>query len=210
MLPNRLSGILTILILLTAGWTEPVAARQTPARAELHLRPGDELLVIVKDEPSLTGRFGVADDGSVMLPLLGRVQVAGRSFGEVESELLRGYERELAEPVVQISPMIRIAVLGHVQRPGLYPVDLSHSVADVLALAGGVSPIGDPRRISLVRGAEVIQTRLDPGSPVLAGSVQSGDQIVVGRRSWFQENMPVLVGAAASVAAAAITSLIVR
>jgi hypothetical protein len=40
--------------------------------------------------------------------------------------------------------------------------------------------------------------------------LRSGDQLVVGRRTWLSENLPIFIGAAASVAAAAVTSLIVR
>jgi hypothetical protein len=40
--------------------------------------------------------------------------------------------------------------------------------------------------------------------------LQSGDQIMVWRRSWVSENVPILISAAATVAAAAVTTLIVR
>jgi hypothetical protein len=56
----------------------------------------------------------------------------------------------------------------------------------------------------------VTRLRLDPGANDLAGRLRSGDQIVVGRRSWIHENAPIVVGAVASVLAAATTGLIVR
>jgi hypothetical protein len=40
--------------------------------------------------------------------------------------------------------------------------------------------------------------------------LRSGDALTIGRRSWMRENIGILLGAAASVAAAAVTSLIVR
>jgi hypothetical protein len=40
--------------------------------------------------------------------------------------------------------------------------------------------------------------------------MMSGDQVVVARRSWIARNINVLVGAAASALAAAVTSLILR
>jgi protein involved in polysaccharide export with SLBB domain len=201
---------LALALVLFAAAMEPAAARQSSARTELRLRPGDALLVGVRDEPHLSGQFGVVDNGTVMLPHVGLVQVSGRTFGDVVAQLEAAYARELVEPEVQITPLFRIAVLGEVQRPGLFPVDLTYTVADVLATAGGVSPFGDPRRISLVRDGRVLIARLDPGSGTLQGRIQSGDHLIVGRRGWLQQHMPILVSAAASVAAAAVTSLILR
>jgi hypothetical protein len=45
---------------------------------------------------------------------------------------------------------------------------------------------------------------------LLSSRLMPGDQVVVGRRSWIGRNMNVLIGAAASVVAAAVTSLILR
>jgi hypothetical protein len=47
-------------------------------------------------------------------------------------------------------------------------------------------------------------------TPLPVVGVQPGDQLVVGRRSWFAENTNVLVGAGTSVLIAAITTLLVR
>jgi protein involved in polysaccharide export with SLBB domain len=90
------------------------------------------------------------------------------------------------------------------------PADPTYTLADVLAAAGGLTPDGDAGRITLLRDGESTRFSLNDGSVLLARRMMSGDQVVVARRSWIARNMNVLVGAAASALAAAVTSLILR
>jgi hypothetical protein len=55
-----------------------------------------------------------------------------------------------------------------------------------------------------------MRIRLDTGDSSPTLQLRSGDQLLVGRRSWISENLPIFIGAAASVAAAAVTTLIVK
>lgn len=204
---NRLLIALSLAVPLVAGRL----AGQAPASADvLRLRPGDALRVVVKDEPALSGEFPIAESGSVLLPEIGLLEVAGQPFEVVERRLREAYARRLVEPVISVTPLVRVAVLGEVRRPGLFPVDPTQTVADVLASAGGLTPSANPGAITLVRDGRRRELRLDPGEPALRGLLRSGDQIIVGQRGWVRENLPVLVGAGASVLAAAVTSLIVR
>ncbi len=186
------------------------AAQAAAALDDLRLRPGDGLRIAVRDEPSLTGEFPVTQAGDALLPEIGIVHVAGRPFADVETEIRAKYARLLVDPQVVIVPLARVAVLGEVRRPGLFPVDPTQTIADVLASAGGLTPTGNPGKIMLLRDGDERRIRLDPDEPALGRALHSGDQILVAQRSWMRENMPVLVGAAASVLAAAVTTLIVR
>jgi hypothetical protein len=64
--------------------------------------------------------------------------------------------------------------------------------------------------VDLVRGGERRELDGSAGSLDLAMHPESGDELFVPRRGWFSDNLPILIGAAASVAAAAVTTLIVR
>ncbi len=181
-----------------------------PAQAEVRLRPGDALRLAVKDEPSLAGEFPVSPSGDALLPEIGLVRVAGRAFDDVEAEVRAAYARKLIGAEVVLVPVARIAVLGEVRKPGLFPVDPSLTLADVLASAGGLTPEGNPHGIALVRAGRTSKLRLAADEPGLLGHLQSGDQVVVGQYGWVRQNLPTLVGAGASVVAAAVTSLILR
>jgi polysaccharide export outer membrane protein len=193
-----------LLLLLAAT----AAAAQTTG--DLRLRPGDGVRLAVRDEPTLSGDFPVVEPGRVLLPELGLIEVGGRPFSAVEAEVRAGYGRILVDREVVVVPLVRVAVLGEVRQPGLFPVDPSQTVADLLASAGGVTATGSTGNIDLVRGGRTTRIRLAPGEADLAERLRSGDQIVVGRRSWIHENVPIVIGAAASVLAAATTGLIVR
>jgi len=199
--------VLSIAVLSLA----PSAMAQTSdARGSLRLRPGDAILLELKDEPELTRVYTVGEDGAVLLPLVGLIRVAGRPIEEARAEILAKYRVELRDPVIRVTPLIRIAVLGEVQRPGLFPVDPSHTIGDLLALAGGLGPEADRGKVTIVRGAESIEVRLDGDFAGFQLALESGDQILVGRQSWLRQNATIFVGALASVAAAALTALIVR
>lgn len=196
------AGVATLLFVAVT------ASAQTSS--DLRLRAGDGVRLSVRDEPTLSGEFPVVEPGRVLLPEIGIVMVAERPYSAVEAEVRERYGRILVNPEVVLVPLVRIAVIGEVREPGLFPVDPSQTVADLLATAGGITPIANTGNIALVRDGTITRIRLDPGAAALADRLRSGDQIVVGRRSWIHENLPIVLGAAASVLAAATTGLIVR
>ena len=187
-----------------------VLASSLPAQEPLVLRPGDALRVQVQEEATWSGNFEILEDGTVLLRPLGLVQVAGRPFAEVKDELLRAYQRELVNAAVTITPLVRIAVLGEVQKPGVLPVDPTLNLADVVAMAGGVTALGDPKKIRVVRDGRAIAARLDPKSATRTLALRSGDQIFVGRRNWLSQNTPILLGALSSITVAVVASILVR
>lgn len=203
------SSVCALLSLLLAP---PLAAQLSggPAAAPLRLRPGDAVRLQVRDEPGLSGQYIVDGDGAALLPLVGLVRVAGRDFDDVRREVVEAYGRELARPEVRLTPVLRIAVLGEVQRPGLVPVDPTYGLAEVIASAGGLTPAAARDRITLVRDGRAVLTTDVESLPSVQAALLSGDQIVVGRRGWISENLPVFIGAGTSVMVALVTALLLR
>lgn len=195
-----------VLLLTCTG----AAPGQAPAADELRLRPGDMVRLQVGDEPGLSGEFPVTEQGVALLPMIGVVRVQDRPFGAVRAEIRERYGEELRDSEVLVTPIVRVAVLGEVRIPGLKPVDPTLTVADLIAAAGGLTPLGDPGRVTLVRDGEPIRISLEADAPGRDRTLRSGDQILVGRVSWYRENLPILLSAGASVVAAAITSLLLR
>lgn len=201
--PLAVATLTLVLGLLTT-------ANTAAAQAQSSLRPGDAIRILVRDEPTWSGDFPIAEDGTVLLPSLGTIQATNRPFPDVKHELLAAYQKQLRNPEVQIVPLVRIAVLGEVQRPSLFLVDPTQGLADLLALAGGIGPQADRGKIQLVREGKVVAARLDPRSRSLDLQLLSGDQVFVGRKGWVAQNTPIFIGALGSVTAAIIASLIVR
>ena len=197
-------------LVLQLCWPQAADGQTRPDYASFRLRPGDAVRLVVKDDTTLSREFPVLEDGTIVLPVIGRIPVVGHEFREVEQRVRAAFAGELLDPVVALSPLVRVAVLGEVRMPGLYVADGTYALADVLARAGGLAPTASLRRVTLVREGTTQKLEARNGAPVLDGGMRPGDQIVVGRRSWASDNVPVLVGAAASVLAAAITTLLVR
>jgi polysaccharide export outer membrane protein len=128
---------------------------------DYHLTVGDIIYVIVANVPDYSGTFQVMPDGSLNLPVLGRVEAWGKTLTDVEQAITEGYTTAqiLVEPRItvtlsQISPL-RIAVIGEVTRPGAYSLSLEQgklpTVAIALDAAGGITQRTDLRAIQVRR-----------------------------------------------------------
>jgi protein involved in polysaccharide export with SLBB domain len=142
------------------GFDAPVTA---PAVTDMTLGPGDTFEVTVYDEKDLSGKYRVADDGSINFPLVGRVDVAGRgptAIAKTIQEALRD-KQILRTPSVSIFVLEyaskRINVVGAVQRPGSLPWTSGMGVVQAISVAGGLT--------ALAAGNDTIVTRREAGRP---------------------------------------------
>jgi polysaccharide export outer membrane protein len=125
------------------------------------LTVGDIIYVIVANVPDYSGTFQVLPDGSLNLPVLGRVEAWGKTLTEVEQAITTAYATAeiLVEPRItvtlsQLSPL-RIAVIGEVTHPGAYSLSPDQgrlpTVAIALDAAGGITQHTDLRSIEVRR-----------------------------------------------------------
>jgi len=128
--------LLTAVSLLVALFVACAAAAQ-PASDQLESR--DTISVTVVNQPDLTRKFVVEPDGTVTLPLVGRIAAAGLTTealaNEVRRRLADGF---LADPQVriEIDRARRIFVFGGVNSPGMYQLTEHMTLIEVLARAG--------------------------------------------------------------------------
>ncbi len=200
-----------ILVMVTGACASarPDGVQQPPAE-ELTLRPGDAVRLAVKDEPALVGEFPVGTDGTLLLPLVGLIPVAGEPFDAVKERVTKAYANDLTAPVVVLVPLMRISVSGEVRAPSIFVVDPSFTWSEVLARVGGTLPTAARDRMILVRDGREYELKRSGAATWPSFPVRSGDRLVVPRRGWVAENAPILIGSATSVLAAAITTLLLR
>lgn len=105
---------------------------------------GDELEINVFDVPELNLTARVRQSGFMSLPLIGGVEVLGRTEAEVTEDLTKRLRSYVRNP--QVSVFIshygsqRVAVMGAVQTPGTYPLKKgSNSLLELVSEAGGVN-----------------------------------------------------------------------
>ena len=161
---------------LTGAAAEPVTTR------EYRLGSGDEVRIIVFDEPDLSGEFVVDGDGMVSFPLIGEVRAEGRTVREFQSavvaSLRAGY---LNDPRVNVEVLNfrPYYILGEVENAGEYPYTDGLTVINAVATAGGFSYRANTRRVFIRRAgsAEEIEVPLTATTPV-----QPGDTIRIAER----------------------------
>ena len=200
--------LLFLLWIAAAASSVEAQAAAGAAVGEVALRPGDIVRVSIWREADLSGDFAVNERGTVVFPLLGERSVVGVPMDALRDTLIASYRVQLRNPSITITPLRRVNVLGEVQQPGLYPVDPTVSLAEVVAIAGGAAPEGDLGRIRVMRGGQVVHERLDASASLNTVDIRSGDQILVGRRSWLDRNSGSLVTTGVSLLGSIVTTLI--
>jgi protein involved in polysaccharide export with SLBB domain len=163
------------------------------------LGPGDFVLVKIWKEPDLSDTLKVDNAGFAVFPKLGSIQVTGIQPDSLERLLVRDYSQYLQNPSIRVTALRRITVWGAVARPGPYPVDLTMTITDALALAGGATSDGKVNRVELRRGGERKVIDLSGKTRVGIATLRSGDQLFVPQRSWATRNASLIVGVLGTV-----------
>jgi len=128
------------------------------------LGPEDALEIAVWKDETLKSSVIVRPDGAISFPLVGEVQVAGRTAAEVRQELVRRLARFVPEAEVTVSVArvlsYRIYVIGRVNKPGDYVVGRPIDVLQALTLAGGTTPFAAEDEIRIIRREAGRQTSI--------------------------------------------------
>ena len=110
------------------------------------------------------------------------------------------YGSRLRNQTIDIRLLRRVRVLGSVGTPGLYHVDATMTLADVVAEAGGATPDGDLESVQITREGSVVRTGVGMGAGAFT-NLESGDEVWIPQRSWISRNGVVLLSAAVSAVA---------
>jgi polysaccharide export outer membrane protein len=162
------------------------------------LQPGDMVRVVLSREVDMSGEFVVDEAGVVALPIIGVRETRNKTPAVLKQELVAAYADQLRNQTIQVTFLRRVRVLGEVRDPGLYHADPTMTLADVVALAGGVTSLGKRENITIVRDGE--EFGVDIHGEVFQ-QVRSGDQILVPEKGWLERNRTLLVTASISVTA---------
>jgi protein involved in polysaccharide export with SLBB domain len=157
------------------------------------ISPNDVLDFRVFQEDDLTAQVRVAGDGTAIFPLIGSVNLAGKTVAEATGALrqryLNGY---LVNPqvslIVQTYAKRTFTVLGQVQRPGTYELigDQSIGLLEAIGMAGGYTRIADASNITIRRKeagqdqVSRVNAKRDRNGVVSQFTIHPGDIINVG------------------------------
>lgn len=158
------------------------------------LGPGDGLELKFFAATELSGPVEVLSDGSASLPLLGPVRLVGLTLPQASLWLESLYRRQLLRPELQLRLLrprpLRVALVGEVERPGLYTLTTSETsnteakvtitglptVVDAIQKAGGITPLANLRSVVLQRRLPGESAGFKRAHLDLLALVREGDQ----------------------------------
>jgi polysaccharide export outer membrane protein len=128
------------------------------------LGPGDVLEISVWKDESLSRQVLVPPDGVISFPLVGDIRINDLTVAglrEVVSKRLSEYVTDATVTVMLLNiNSLSAYVIGKVNRPGQFPINLDTSVMQILAMAGGLTPYASSGKILVLRQQGQETTRI--------------------------------------------------
>jgi polysaccharide export outer membrane protein len=130
------------------------------------LDSGDVIALDIFNVPEYSKEYTVLVDGTVSLPLVNRISVAGLTLAETESLIYDKYVNSglLRDPIISVNLVIprpiTVAIVGEIRNPGSYSVPFEGgtqtskkfpNLIAALQLANGINASADPRRVQVIR-----------------------------------------------------------
>jgi polysaccharide export outer membrane protein len=183
----NLGLVLVVVVLLAAacGGSIPhyeYSKEPDPRNKELVLGVGDQVAINVWENPNLSTEATIRPDGTITMPLVGDVKAAGETPSSLKARIktqvqnfvrLQGAGTEITV-AVKSWKSYRFTIQGEVVRSGVFTSDQYVTVADALALAGGLTRFAKRNEIAL--------TRRDPKSGELRHIPLDYESLASGKR----------------------------
>lgn len=136
-------------------WVNEYQEPPAPTQAGYVIQPGDVLQIRVFNQPDMSARAKVREDGKVSIPFLNDVVAGGFTPNALAQQLQIRLKEFINAPVVTVSleeaRPFSVAVMGEVSKPGVYAVPPGAGVLQALAAAGGFGLYAARDKIFVVR-----------------------------------------------------------
>jgi polysaccharide biosynthesis/export protein len=171
------------------GAGSPVLAQSQAASPqaanEYRLGSGDVVRISVFQNPDLTLETRVTEAGIISYPLLGAVRLGGLSVTAAERFIADGLRNGNFVKSPQVTLVVlqvrgnQASVLGQVNRPGRYPLEVADMrLTDLLAMAGGAAGTGsDLVVVTGTRNGQPFRQEVD--LPSIFGANGAGKDIFI-------------------------------
>ena len=149
---------------------------------------GDVLNVQLIGQEDFVETFPINRDGSINLPKIGKIVVAGLSLSEASAMIKSSVKSAFigTDAYINIDQIrdVNIVISGNAKNPGIYTLTGNSNILQALTVAGGIDEYGSLREINLIRDDKVIETLdlyklLIDGSYNLKKRLRSGDVVFV-------------------------------
>ncbi|HEY9878063.1 MAG TPA: polysaccharide biosynthesis/export family protein, partial [Leptolyngbyaceae cyanobacterium] len=139
--------------------TAPPTAPPPLSESAYTLGAGDILKVDLFRLPQYSGEQQVQADGSLNLPLAGKVLVAGMTIEQASNQVSAAYGQVLRRPIATLTLLQRrplvVGIAGEVNRPGSYTLTAENTLfptlTQLLETAEGITQSADLRQVEVRR-----------------------------------------------------------
>jgi protein involved in polysaccharide export with SLBB domain len=123
---------------------------------------GDTLEIQLVGQQNSIDELSIKRDGSINIPKIGKVSVAGLSLESASSLIKNKFSNtyigiEAFVTLVNIRD-IQVLITGNAYNPGIYTLNGNSNLLHALSMAGGINDKGSYRKIDLIRNNEVINS----------------------------------------------------
>ena len=189
---KAVAGVLSIVLLIISGFAYAAPGPLPMPQSQKLIQPGDALRIYVWQAAQRNIKQDLIDlvaddyiingDGYVLFPIIGRLKVKGLSVGRLEETLVEKYRPYIKNPIIIITPLIRVVLQGAFNKPGSYRIDPKSSLWELVEIAGGPGQGCDLKKLRVERsGAIVVENLLksfERGHSIEDVNIRSGDQII--------------------------------
>jgi polysaccharide biosynthesis/export protein len=156
--------------------------------ADYRIVPRDILQITVFQIQDLNNVVQVNEDGTVTLPLVGKIPLSGQTTYEAEQTIASHLRKYVQSPQVTVAVKQygkRITISGEVRSPKVLADDGNSTLSQAIAEAGGIGDLADSTRVHLARSRnQHVQDAIYNLDDIQAGKVQDplligGDIVVV-------------------------------
>jgi polysaccharide biosynthesis/export protein len=134
--------VLTVALLALPGYGQPADRPAGPLRGAYVLGPDDVIGIRVADAEEMTDKsIRIGPNGSINLPMVGRLQAGGLTAEELEKDLATRLKPFIRNPSVSVNVVeLRsqpVSVIGSVSTPGVHQLQGKKTLVEMLSMAGG-------------------------------------------------------------------------
>ena len=173
---------------------------------------GDRILLSIRGDSLMSDTVTVRAGRMIRLENMPDISLQGVLRSELQDYLSTQLARYIKRPDIQTTSLVRVAVMGAVNKPGYYQLPADIAMADAIMIAGGPTQNADMGRTQLKRGTDVLYSSALLGQEVAKGAtldqlnIRPGDQIQIGEK--HKTNFP-LIASIVGITAGLVSTIVI-
>lgn len=139
--------------------------------------PGDVIEISVWKDPELSRTLVVPPDGIISFPLIGSINIKRFAVPELRKIVTQKLSEFIPDATVTIMLIeinsLKAYVIGKVNNPGEFDINMDTNVMQILAKAGGLNPFASGGNIKILRQEDNMIVKI----PFHYGQVEKGKNL---------------------------------